>query len=1317
MNLNCVQKNICDYYQIHKYGHAFHLFLKVRIPKHINEKCAYDIYIHLLNSFPILRSLVNISKYQYQIDEQIDNNKTTFIKCADTNDLSHKQTDCIFCFNFEKYLFNGYFSNDSLLLLFNHMFIDGKSIELINEFIKSSFDTNNTKSDTTLDTFKYSEYKFNYPHTSIQNVNSMYITNVKKQTINNFSGNHRTITIKTLDPKSIDQFCEENQVTTHTFYFSVCVIALSRYCNIDDDLIIGDMYHGRPKDFTNTIGMFCFAAPILIKRKYFDSSVQFFFKKIEKSISKNIKTYNEGKINILINDVRNLNYFKESIISQYDGDGIFDLEIKIIDSTELLIKYSNDYEVLIDSIEKTLQNEFVNIIEQNDFSLRIDNRLNCITFDIQKNDSFIKGETTELLKQNIYNLLDMNISSNNAIVMNKKSISYFEMKTKTDSIASYIQSKNLYQQTICISIDKSIELILLMLGIMKSGNIYVPLDKKLPDVRKDYILKDTGCKLLITDEANKPNQITESLETLLIEDFDKNITTKYITLTDNFPKYAYIIYTSGSTGVPKGIPITHLSMTNAINNYCKLLGKVNSCFSSSISWDTQFREIFVPLVSGKTVYIVDTLLDDIPPEVEWINGTPSIIGEMKQLSTVIKINEDQIYKKDNDVIITAKYGKADTYKDVTQIVKQKLLTDGYVKACNNNFSDVKIGVVKELIIHKSRIKIITLAGESLNRKCWDNIKTFDNIYTFYGPTECCQASTYHKINEFSRKIGKPFPNVEVYVINNFKICPIGEIGELCIGGIGLSSSSGYLNNFRLTKEKYVYLNHDPNKILYLTGDLAKMNSDGTLEFIGRNDNQIKKNGIRIELGEIESWLQKYPGILNAVVLFDSNVIKAFITKDDQIKDNDQIKKYLREKLPEYMIPATLISLKDFPLLLNGKIDRNKLLESTKIIIPSYFEKKEAEQYVITKEFNKKCNLNTEIAICCYKYDVFTDKKQLCLYVDESFDIYKHFKQIKNILNPYWIINISKKYHGLSNDLLPNPSYNETLSNIEEEYIVKNNANYESTILEKVEKIVSDILCLHSIFDYDRPLTHYGLDSLKHILLKKIFMQIFNVEITTTEYTINDIVKFINITARVKCCNFHKNNKYRNINSLVVLFKGAADKFGALLEQNDKPKEILYDLKTDFLIVTNYLFLKNTLFHDVCYQNEIAFVARKYERVYFMSNSAGGHTLFFLAHMADKCIISGGNFVPYVNDIKSGKPGDVTKKVIDNIQSKNDCMYYLCGNTDDYDKINIVTTINDSIKIKHIVVKPFSDENTHTVFVKDNKIDVYKQYIGEIFDLL
>ncbi|MBY0272923.1 MAG: non-ribosomal peptide synthetase [Alphaproteobacteria bacterium] len=501
------------------------------------------------------------------------------------------------------------------------------------------------------------------------------------------------------------------------------------------------------------------------------------------------------------------------------------------------------------------------------------------------NDFFV---TTEFEKQ-----VNKNPESI-ALTYDGKELTYASLNDKANQLAKYLHELGVRSESVVgIGLERSFDLIISILAVLKTGGAYVPLDPNYPEDRLKYILSDSGAKILLTHSSVFSNVSFFSGMPILLD----NVLLKIESYSsDNFEikrdlnHLAYVIYTSGSTGQPKGVAIEQRSLGSYIN-WCIEQYPCNGTvlLHSSVAFDMAITNIFPPLLSG---------------------GKIVILPENKRLEN---LQRDNICRDKLNFL---------------KLTPSHLMALSRLEDKNNFFNSVDTLILGgEALLHDHLIK------------CFEANKNL-KVINEYGPTEAtvgcgtfqidCLNSTHGAV-----PIGEPIQNMKLYILDKYyRQIPNGVVGELYIAGVGLAR--GYLNRPDLTAEKFIPdpFNDEPGARLYRTGDLARYLPDGNMEYVGRIDHQVKIRGYRIELGEIESVLRKHPDINDAVVIDsqenDYKILVAYLIRKEEISNEnekefiDQIRSFLKKCLPEYMIPTYFMTIPKLPLNHTGKIDRKAL---------------------------------------------------------------------------------------------------------------------------------------------------------------------------------------------------------------------------------------------------------------------------------------------------------------------------------------------------------------------------------------------------------
>ncbi|MDO8955135.1 MAG: amino acid adenylation domain-containing protein [Gammaproteobacteria bacterium] len=453
---------------------------------------------------------------------------------------------------------------------------------------------------------------------------------------------------------------------------------------------------------------------------------------------------------------------------------------------------------------------------------------------------------------------------NVALIFENQQLTYKELNERANQLARYI-GPQVPDTLIAICIERSLEMVIGILGILKAGAAYVPIDPQYPDERQTFILKDTRCKIKITQEL-----IEKSLG-----ETKGNLLSK-----GNANDLAYVIYTSGTTGQPKGVMLNH----SGLNNLCqcqidsfKITKKSIVLQFASISFDAAVSEIFTALTSGAALLI----------------ATEAVRHQPESLLKVLK--EQQV--------------------SVTTLPPALLQNIEYEDLPN--------------------LETLVLAGEPCPTKVMAIWGQGRRLINAYGPTENTVATTMHvyQKGDLNTNIGRPIDNTLAYILDSkLNPVPVGVIGELYIGGAGLAR--GYLNRIELTQERFIVNPFATKKQqakgytrLYKTGDVVRWLADGNIEYIERNDFQVKLRGFRIELGEIENVMNSHPSVKQSVVLLkeqgENKYLVGYYVAEPPIDEN-AIRQHLAQSVPEYMVPSMFVPLKALPLTINGKLDRKAL---------------------------------------------------------------------------------------------------------------------------------------------------------------------------------------------------------------------------------------------------------------------------------------------------------------------------------------------------------------------------------------------------------
>ncbi|RUT69557.1 amino acid adenylation domain-containing protein [Flavobacterium cupreum] len=559
----------------------------------------------------------------------------------------------------------------------------------------------------------------------------------------------------------------------------------------------------------------------------------------------------------------------------------FSIKINETEDIEITVSYLTDF------VKKTIAVHLVQQFEQ--FLLNLENN---ITVHLSNYDLLSETEKRQLLvdfnatdaaypkEKTIVDLFEEQVAKtpdNVAVVFKESNLTYSELNKKANQLARYISSNHTLNKgdIVGVFLPKSDNGIISLLAILKLGAVYLPIDTHYPQERIDYLIKDSGLKLLITDNAGD----FSTCETIALPSvvFDRN-SDENINTAISPRDLAYVIYTSGSTGHPKGVMIEHTSNINMALDQIKFFDirkEDTIVWFASVAFDASISEIMMSLYSGATLCI----------------PTEEVIKDKDQFILFLKAT--------NATVVT--------------------------------FPPSYLGLLSEEDI--SGLRCVITAGEPANpTKAIAVVKSGIAYYNAYGPTECAVCVSIYKLseNDFDKTvipIGKPISNTKIYILDEaLQPVPIGVAGKIYVSGAGVGR--GYLNKPELTQEKFIANPFETGERMYDTGDLGCWLPDGNIEFLGRKDFQVKIRGYRIELGEIENTILQYSDAVKQVVVEvkenrHEKVLAAYLVSTTPI-NKSELRSFLQNALPDYLVPGFYIALDQLPLTPNGKIDRKAL---------------------------------------------------------------------------------------------------------------------------------------------------------------------------------------------------------------------------------------------------------------------------------------------------------------------------------------------------------------------------------------------------------
>ncbi|MCZ8226490.1 MAG: amino acid adenylation domain-containing protein, partial [Microcystis sp. LE19-84.1B] len=490
-----------------------------------------------------------------------------------------------------------------------------------------------------------------------------------------------------------------------------------------------------------------------------------------------------------------------------------------------------------------------------------------------------------------------------AVVCSGQQLTYNELNCRANQLAHYLRKLGVKADTLVgISLERSLDMIVGLLGILKAGGAYVPIDPDYPQERISFMLQDTQVKIILTCESlqtSLPNH--QAIVICLDKDWPQinQASQENLNSAVSADNLAYVIYTSGSTGIPKGVIVTHQAVNRLVlnTNYIQFTPDDRVVQASNIAFDAATFEIWGALLNGAKIIII----------------AKSVLLSPQELALSLKENQISVL-----FLTTA------LFNQLANLVPQAF----------------------------SNLRCLLFGGEAVEPKWVQEVLEKgapQRLLHVYGPTENTTFSSWYLVENVASTattipIGKAIANTQIYLLDkNLQPVPIGVVGELHIAGAGLAK--GYLNRPELTQEKFIPnpfekdevipptpLNkggNEPSK-LYKTGDLGRYLPDGNIEYVGRIDNQVKIRGFRIELGEIEALLNQNEAVQSSCVIVrednpgDKRLVAYVVPQPEINLTINEIRQFLRAKLPDYMVPTAFILLDAFPLTPNGKIDRRAL---------------------------------------------------------------------------------------------------------------------------------------------------------------------------------------------------------------------------------------------------------------------------------------------------------------------------------------------------------------------------------------------------------
>ncbi|WP_068776273.1 non-ribosomal peptide synthetase [Paenibacillus sp. FJAT-26967] len=728
-----------------------------------------------------------------------------------------------------------------------------------------------------------------------------------------FEGESLSIRLEGSAGAAVKQLVSETRCTLYMLMLTAYNVLLSKYSG-QEDIIVGSPVAGRPQAeleqvigmFVNTLALRNYPASTKTFRDFLDEvkdrtlsafeNQDFQYEelvdklKLKRDLSRNplfdvmLEVQNIDIGDMEMEGLHVTPYSFESTVSK------FDMTVSVYEDAEgftLSVEYAaklfrkGTMERLLHHLTRILQTVTTNPdIRLADINMLTENEEKVLLTDFNDTKASYPENATlpELFREQAARTPD-----STALVYKETTLTYRELSEKTNRLAAVLRDNGVRSGSVVAIVgDRSSDMVIGMLGVMKAGGAYLPIDPEYPQDRLDYVLEDSGAQIVLYQTIYE-DKVPAGMKAMALED-----EATYRGGEKDLPDWntssdlAYVMYTSGSTGKPKGVMVEHRGIVRLVRNtnYVEFKPEDKILQTAAQVFDVSVFEIWGALLNGSELYVVDkfTLLD------------PYKLGE------AIK-----------EYGITMMWLTSPLFNQLSQQKPDMFRPLRYLIVGGDALSPVRINTVRRICP-----KLTVVNG--------------------YGPTENTTFSCCFEINEDypdNIPIGYPISNSTAYILNaHGKLNPIGVPGELWVGGDGVAR--GYINKPELTAEKFIPNPFAPGEQLYGTGDLARWLPGGAIEYLGRIDNQVKIRGFRIEIGEIETQILRHEAVKEAAVLIkeqgDQNkFLCAYVVSERAVTDRE-LKDYLAGQLPDYMIPAVFLFMEKLPLTQNGKVDKKALPE-------------------------------------------------------------------------------------------------------------------------------------------------------------------------------------------------------------------------------------------------------------------------------------------------------------------------------------------------------------------------------------------------------
>lgn len=845
-------------------------------------------------------------------------------------------------------------SKDERILLFDmhHIITDGTSMQiLIHEFIKlyngetlpelrlqykdfAVFE----KRMLPLEKKEYIERQKTYWLEKLKDVPVLNMsTDFERPEITCMKGSEYRIILENSQIQEIRKFTKQQEITMNMFCMGAFMFLLSKYSS-QEDIAIGMPVEGRNyEDLKDIIGMF--VNTLVIRNQItMDTSVETYFNKVKENLLRDLENQeyqfeelveqlNTPKIlnrnplfDVMFSMVNAQDKWNMQYNTVHSKDGIlflpleieqniskFDISLTVVDTEDRMqFRFAYSTELFTEETISHMAEQYVVLLKNmaanpslnlSELSLLAEDNKRALEQQIQKmRQPYIVSETLVSMFEKCVALkpdVTAAVSENSSGEL--VSFTYFQLNQKANILCHYLlENCNIQKNdTVGVMLERGIDIVAAIIGIMKAGCAYMPIDVSYPEKRIQYMMEDSGASYIVTRHQN--NAVLSNVHQIILDNIENSSISVENSETRQTPEdAAYVIYTSGSTGTPKGIKISVQAVVNLVQGlkervYSNYEGTLHVALTAPFIFDASIKQVFPALCLGHTLYIV------------------SEDAKMDGRQLLMFYAKHKIHISDGTPI---------------HLVMMSEQSEQYFKPI----------AVKEFLIGGDILTRSTV--KRFLQKFQENKPFVTNVY---GPTECCDVTTMYHIVEKEKMshailpVGTPLPNIQVFIVDRLgHVLPEGMIGELCIGGICLSD--GYINNDNLTEQKFIELKELKGTRIYKTGDLAKKLSDGTVKVLGRKDNQVKVNGYRIEIEEVETILENHPLITAAAGIVKRNtcqgdyfIVFYTLTAEKKLGEKD-LKEYLSNWVPKYMIPYHLILLEQMPVTERGKIDKQALAD-------------------------------------------------------------------------------------------------------------------------------------------------------------------------------------------------------------------------------------------------------------------------------------------------------------------------------------------------------------------------------------------------------